>query len=383
MSDKTRNQLRDEVTGLLLRGGLIGLIASSIAIGYMVVPSLIGRIWPTESQQLGPRGTGTVLVRRSSDWAALADANLIPTSAPNPEEEGFRAGDVYENLKVLGDLNTGQFTRLMVNMTEWVSPDEGCAACHNVDNFAEDSLYTKVVARRMLEMTRHINGAWTDHVAETGVTCYTCHRGELVPPNIWFNDPGPKGASGLPQSRAGQNHPASSVGYTSLPRDPLTKFLENNEDLRIQSAVSREPREGRPSIKQAEHIHALMIHMSSSLGVNCDYCHNTRAFSEWPQSPPQRQTAWYGIRMVRDLNNNYLNPLNDVYPPHRLGPAMGDSPKVSCATCHNGVFKPLFGQSMVRQFPELQGVAAVHPGAQAAAGQASSSTYLSEDPPWR
>ena len=65
----------------------------------------------------------------------------------------------------------------------------------DVENFADDSLYTKVVARRMLEMTRHINGAWTDHVAETGVTCYTCHRGELVPPNIWFNDPGPKVAS--------------------------------------------------------------------------------------------------------------------------------------------------------------------------------------------
>jgi len=358
-----------------MRGGLIGLVAFSIAIGFMAVPTLISRIWPTESQQFGPRGTGLVQPRKSGDWAALQDANVIPASVPHPEDEGERAGDVYENLKVLGDLNTGEFTRLMVNITEWVAPEEGCAACHNVENFADDSLYTKVVARSMLEMVHHINGAWTEHVGETGVTCYTCHRGQLVPPNVWHNDPGPAVASGMSARLAEQNHPASAVGYTSLPRDPMSSFLEGSGDVRIQADTPRAV-EGRPSIKRAEHIHALMIHMSSALGVNCDYCHNTRAFSEWPQSPPQRQTAWYGIRMARDLNANYINPLSAVLPPHRLGVATGDAPKINCATCHNGVFKPLFGDQMLRQFPELQSVAADGAGADAAPA-------LYEDPPWQ
>ena len=39
---------------------------------------------------------------------------------------------------------------------------------------------------------------------------------------------------------------------------------------------------------------------------------------------------------------------------HRLGLGTnGDSPKVNCTTCHNGVYKPLFGVSMAKDFPEL------------------------------
>jgi hypothetical protein len=67
---------------------------------------------------------------------------------------------LYKNVKVLGNLSNNEFTRLMLSMTAWVSPAEGCAYCHNPANFAEDSKYTKVVARRMIEMTRHINADW-------------------------------------------------------------------------------------------------------------------------------------------------------------------------------------------------------------------------------
>ncbi len=56
--------------------------------------------------------------------------------------------------------------------------------------------------------------------------------------------------------------------------------------------------------------------------------------------------------MVRDLNTTYLDPLHTVLPRGRLGQT-GDSPKVDCATCHNGVYKPLFGVSMIKDFPEL------------------------------
>ena len=104
-----------------------------------------------------------------------------------------------------------------------------------------------------------------------------------------------------------------------------------------------------------------MMTFSQSLGVNCDFCHNTRSFYSWDGNPPQRTTAWYGIRMVRDLNNAYLDPLHDTLPPERWGAAMGDSPKVFCATCHNGVYKPLFGVSMAKDFPELTGTPAPKP----------------------
>ena len=34
---------------------------------------------------------------------------------------------------------------------------------------------------------------------------------------------------------------------------------------------------------------------------------------DWDQSTPQRATAWHGIRMVQDLNANYLEPLANAF----------------------------------------------------------------------
>jgi photosynthetic reaction center cytochrome c subunit len=254
-------------------------------------------------------------------------------------------------VKVLGDLSTAEFTRLMLAITNWVSPKEGCAYCHEGSDFAADTLYTKVVARRMLEMTRHINGGWQSHVAGTGVTCFTCHRGSPVPQQVWVTDPGPRTAQGMLGSRAGQNDPAPQVGLTSLPFDPFTPFLEQDAPIRVASTTAL-PAGNRHSIKQTEWTYALMIHISQSLGVNCTYCHNSRSFFEWDGSTPQRTVAYHGIRMVRDLNQAYLEPLHGTLPKERLGP-LGDVPKVSCATCHQGVNKPLHGAGMLKDYPEL------------------------------
>jgi photosynthetic reaction center cytochrome c subunit len=117
------------------------------------------------------------------------------------------------------------------------------------------------------------------------------------------------------------------------------------------------PTGNKNSIQDTEKVFGLMVHMSTSLGVNCAYCHNTRAMPEWSQSPPQRMTAWYGIRMVRDLNNNYMVPLTSVFPAHRLGPE-GDVLKNNCATCHQGAYEPLYGVSMLKDYPFLTGTPA-------------------------
>ena len=332
------------VLGLFL-GGLVLLVTVFGVIGQMERPG-------KHAIQYGPRGTGLVYIYNPARIAALAAVNQIPFSVPYAGNEGPKASSVYKNVRVLGDVSAGEFTRLMVNMTEWVAPDRGCATCHNLADMSADTLYTKVVARRMLQMVRHINADWTRHVAQTGVTCYTCHRGQLVPPNVWFNNPGPPQAGGFAQMPAGKNHPSVAADGSALPADPFTPFLEQGNDVRVQSATALHV-DSRKSMKQAEWTYSLMLNISQSLGVNCDYCHNTRAFADWTNSTPKRVTAWYGIRMVRDLNDTYLDPLKSVFPADRLGAALGDSPKVYCATCHNGVYKPLFGVSMARNFPEL------------------------------
>ena len=109
----------------------------------------------------------------------------------------------------------------------------------------------------------------------------------------------------------------------------------------------------RPSIQDAERTFSLMNYFSNSLGTNCTYCHNTRAFYDLEQSTPQLLQAQLGIGMALELNNDYLLPLADVLPASRLGAMHQDAPKVACATCHKGQSKPLEGMSVIADWPEL------------------------------
>ena len=333
-------------------GQAIALVGVCVAALLSIVVLLSFERPPVTTVQRGFRGVGMVENYNPRLLADYVAENKVPGSLPQLPAVGPKASAVYKNVQVLGDLSVGQFTRLMVSITNWVSPTQGCNYCHNPENMAEDNLYTKVVSRRMIQMVQHINADWQPHVAETGVTCYTCHRGRPVPANIWFTNPGPSSFKGMAETNGGMGIATKAINYSSLPYDPFTPFLEKDTGIRVQGERAL-PSGVVHSIKETEWTYALMIHMSQSLGVNCTYCHNSREFGDWSQSTPQRVTAWHGIRMVRDLNVAYLNPLQPVFPPARLGPT-GDAPKVGCATCHQGVFKPLFGAAMVKEFPELQ-----------------------------
>lgn len=306
---------------------------------------------PVDTVQRGYRGTAMVQVYNPRLLAEQADKNKAPEPLEAASPDGPKAGQVYQNVKILGNQSVAEFSRTMVAMTAWVSPENGCAHCHNVQNFADDSLYTKVVARRMLQMTQKVNADWQSHVGVTGVTCYTCHRGQPVPSEVWFKPIEPKGANNFAGNRAGQNAPSGVVGMASLPSDVFTPFLLGNENIRVGGTEAL-PTGNRQSIKQAEWTFGLMIHMSKSLGVNCTQCHNTRSVADWSSSSPPRLSAWYGIRMVREVNNDYMVPLTDTFPANRQGPG-GDVAKVNCATCHQGAHKPLYGAPMAKYHPEL------------------------------
>jgi len=303
---------------------------------------------PVDEVQHGYRGTGMVQMYNPRAVAEQAIDNVVPAAQPAAAEGGPLAGAIYQNVKVLGGLSVGEFSRTMLAITAWVAPKEqGCAYCHEGANFADDSKYTKVVARKMLQMTQTINADWKPHVQATGVTCYTCHRGKPVPEYVWFQDVDDTAAAGL-GNRAGQNRSTAAINGASLPSDPFTPFLLGAEPIRFTGATAL-PTGNRKSIKQAEWTFALMTHMSQGLGVNCTYCHNSRAFNDWSQSPPQRAVAWHGIRMARALNNAFMVPLTDVFPASRKGP-LGDVAKLNCATCHQGAYKPLYGASMLKDY---------------------------------
>jgi photosynthetic reaction center cytochrome c subunit len=307
---------------------------------------------PQLTAQNGYRGTGMDQVQNKRTVRAAAPLHVAPPSEAPASPDGPRAGQVFQNLQVLGDLSIGELTRTMQAIASWVAPNVGCVYCHNLQNLADDSKYTKKVARRMIQMVRHINADWTQHVAGTGVTCYTCHRGNPVPLNVWSAAPAQSKQPGLLGWDAGQNKRTDAVGLTSLPYDPFSLFLANNDDIkpiRIYGPTALPTSGDKLGTKRAEQTYALMMHISKSLGVNCTYCHKTQQFNAW-DGPPQRAKAWYGIRLAGDLNSKYLTPLSDTFPPNRKGPA-GDVYKVSCATCHQGANKPLFGAPMARDYP--------------------------------
>lgn len=306
---------------------------------------------PIESVQRGYRGTAMVGIYNPRTVEAQNPKHQVPEAVPAVPAGGPPVSTIYKNVQVLGDLGIAEFTRTMVAITQWVAPEQGCAYCHAGGNFEADDLYTKVVARKMLQMTRNVNTSWKAHVAETGVTCYTCHRGKPVPENLWFTDSGPTARSRHMGDRAGQNVPSKVPAYASLPIDPFTPFLKDAKEIRVYGNAAL-PDGNLQSIKQAEWTYSLMTHMSDALGVNCTYCHNTQSFGSWEGSTPQRATAWHGIRMVRSLNTAYMEPLTATFPKERLGPE-GDVAKANCATCHQGAYKPMYGAAIAKDYPAM------------------------------
>src|SRR6056300_1893744 len=146
-------------------------VAATIVIGSLLLTGCEKP--PPESVQRGYRGTGMEQLANPDTLAEIVAANTMPEATPMLPATGPKAGEIYQNVQVLGDLSVGEFTRLMAAITSWIAPQEGCNYCHNPANLADDSKYTKVVSRRMIEMTHNINANWKTHVADTGVTCYT------------------------------------------------------------------------------------------------------------------------------------------------------------------------------------------------------------------
>ena len=193
--------------------------ATASALLIAALASLCG-CWerpPVDTVQSGFRGIGSEQVINPRLDALRYKKNAIPEEIPPADAEGPAATLIFQNVQVLKDLNIGQFTRVMQGNAAWVAPpDQSCNYCHEAV-MSSDAKYTKRVARRMLEMVRHINKDWRSHVGATGVTCYTCHRGQPVPENVWFTNPGQSAEGGLIAANAGKNKPSTVAGLTALP----------------------------------------------------------------------------------------------------------------------------------------------------------------------
>lgn len=314
-----------------------------------------GQPYATESLQTGPRGTGMSVPEFKADLAKPdpdIEAFLASTSDPVPPQGGEEtAGEARENVPPgLENLTVENYDRLLAAMREWTG----------IPNLFDDlNSYQTSVGYLMIGMTQTLNEEWAGHVnanKEVGVTCYTCHRGQAVPSDVWYKiSPVNENVQGW---SANQNRVTMQSQYTSLPSDALEKYLLDGETIAVhdlESRVAGVPGEdGYPGIQQAERTYSLMNYISNSLGVNCLFCHNSRAFySASGQITPQWATETLGIQMVLELNNTYLAPLDGILPEKRLGPVYADAPKAACKTCHKGYQQPLQGTNVIGDWPEL------------------------------
>ena len=326
---------------------VVGIVAGALALVALTVPPWV--LPPIQSTETGPAAIEMLQFKDG-------DRELPYSTLPEPLEaadntDSPKASTVYENVQVLGNLTDAEFTRLMLAITEWVAPQQGCEYCHNLEEgFASDTLYTKVVARQMLKMTRHVNANWAKHVAPSGVTCYTCHRGQNIPPWTWYEQKEPNGDQFLGKPRPW--HLEAKTIRQFFPSLPYQKYLlTEHASAQIQSSDPLVGMTGSSTAQEqdAETLYLFMMQMSNQMGINCTYCHNSRAFRDWSQSTPYRWIAYWGIRMARDINSDYIQPLASVFPANRKGP-LGDPAKAHCGTCHLGNNKPLGGYKLLDHY---------------------------------
>ncbi|SLN57489.1 Photosynthetic reaction center cytochrome c subunit precursor [Roseovarius gaetbuli] len=330
----------------------VGVVGGAVFVAALLVTW--GQPMATESLQTGPRGTGMSRPEFKADLAAPdpgIEVFLASTSAPVVPQGGEQtAGDVRENVvPAFADLTVENYDRLLVAMRSWTGIP---------DLFEDPESYQSTVASLMIAMTQNINENWDGHVnanKQVGVTCFTCHRGQPVPSDIWFKiTPVNETVEGW---SANQNRVTPLSQYSSLPSDALEKFLLDGESIKVHDLDSRVAgipgKDGYPGIQNAERTYALMNYIANSLGVNCVFCHNTRAFYDGSQVTPQWGTELLGISMVQELNNDYLVPVGGLLPENRLGPMQGDAPKAACKTCHKGYQQPLQGTNVIKDWPEL------------------------------
>jgi photosynthetic reaction center cytochrome c subunit len=314
--------------------------------------------------------------------AARYGLNKPPPPLPPAANGGPSATATYKNVKVLTDVSAAEFVRLQTAITAWVAPKQGCSFCHAGTDWASDAKPQKQAARIMLTMTRHLNSGWSTHVAPAGMTCYTCHRGQPVPGQAWFPD-APKPERRFVGYQDNWQESADTV-RKFFPDNGFAEYFLDDQPIAVISTTSV-PDGTIGSWPEAKRIYEMMMQLSDGIGVNCGYCHQSRAFQDWKQSSPHRWTAWYAIRMVRDLNRNFLLPVADivqesrtlehensipVIPVRMKGTQTGEG-LVVCATCHFGLPQPMNGANMLKDYPGLAPVTAPAGESNAHAGAAS------------
>jgi photosynthetic reaction center cytochrome c subunit len=221
------------------------------------------------------------------------------------------------------------------------------AAIHSKDP------HMQAVTRAMTDMTQAINTKWRSHVGAQGVTCFTCHRNQAIPPETWFPRV-PKETPPMVATSENWNETAQTV-RNFFPDNGWALYFLQNEPIHVQSKTALRIGTVAPQLV-AKRVYEFMMQMSNDIGVNCGYCHNSRAMADWNQSTPNRWTGYTAIQMTRDIDQHFLFNQADLFlqtreylkqnslvvpPDRRVSDAAPGL--IVCASCHYGHTKPETG----------------------------------------
>ena len=346
------------------------LIAGAAALGTLFVLAVPRWHRPVDGTQLGYRASSMI------QWAPtepVAIAFNAPPPAVPPDRFGVDqaalddtrpATTAYPGVHVPDGTTAGEFMRLQVAFTQWTSPKQGCAFCHAGTDWKSEEKPQKQMARIMTDMVRSLNTDWSAHNAEAGVTCYSCHRGQNVPAVAWYPHQAP-----VPRHFVAKeedwNYAATTV-HDFFPDNGYAEYLLQATPGHVQANTALATT-GPQSQYVFARLYEYMMQMSDEMGVNCGYCHNSRAFFDWGQSTPHRWIGLSGIEMTRAINRNVLLPLaaampqtrqvpgdarEPIVPAHETGAQTGNALAV-CGTCHYGSPKPLNGLNLVHDHQKL------------------------------
>jgi photosynthetic reaction center cytochrome c subunit len=345
----------------------MGTVTVVAAIGAVAAAAFIAFVptWshpPVSGTQIGPSPTS--MMQFNNGLREEPVPQTAPAPLPPAPANGQAATQAYTNIKVLTDVSAPEFMRLQQAITQWVAPKQGCSFCHQGNDYASDANPHKQAARLMIAMVRHINAGWASHVQPSGVTCFTCHRGQPVPAETWFpSNPAPIRHFIAKQENWQEN---GDTVRKFFPDAGWELYLLQDTPISVQS-ITALPSHTVASQIVAKRVYEMMMQMSDGIGVNCGFCHNSRVLQSWAQSSPYRWNGYSGIKLTQDLNRNYLLRLAGLVPQDRaiidetalpVLPARDVNPQrgnglIVCATCHYARPAPLGGAAMLKDYPGL------------------------------
>ncbi len=114
--------------------------------------------------------------------ATLAAATVeLPSLEPlPPSSKEERTEHKYKNVQVLTGLPADRLEKIMFAFKAALGVDD-CTFCHVKDQWEKDDKQNKLIARKMIKMTRDVNNNYVGGIGH--VSCFTCHRGQQRPPS--------------------------------------------------------------------------------------------------------------------------------------------------------------------------------------------------------